>query len=196
MSTLSTNVNNSLKQYGYKVYTANQKLNLVSRKRNLQQINNQTEESILPLSWDICKLKSPALDIGTGAGFPGIPLNIVNPALNMTLLDSNRRKCAFLTGIVSNLQLSNVSVICSRAEEFSGATNNFKKYNTLVSRGVGKTNMMLNWAENLLNLQGELILWKDDSVKDELAEINQDIWETPQFLQCKSNLVLVRIVRK
>ncbi len=196
MSTLSVNVNNSLNQYGYLVYIANQKLNLVSRRSNLHDIMRQVEEAVLPMSWEVCKIKSPVLDIGTGAGIPGIPLKLADTSLNMNLLESNRRKCAFITNTVSNLKLSNVSVICSRAEVFADNSENTYRFMTVVSRGVGRLDQMLDWAERLLAERGELILWKDDSIRDELAEINRDIWESPQFLKCQSQLTLARVVRK
>ena len=196
MSTLSDNVDNSLKQYGYLIYTANQQLNLVSRKSNLQDINKQIEEAVLPYSWDVCNLNSPILDIGTGAGLPGIPIKLANSTADITLLDSNRRKCMFLKSTIPKLNLLNVSVVCERAEVYVNSNDNDNKFRTIVSRGVGNLSMMLGWAEKLLMNDGELILWKGESVKAELAEINQKKWKKPQFLSCNSQLVLVRIERK
>jgi|GEM_PF-3444936 len=196
MSTLSNIVDNSLKQYGHLIYNANQKLNLVSRKINLQDINNLIKEALLPSSWDVCNLASPILDIGTGAGLPGLPIKMANTATSITLLDSNRRKCNFLKTAISILNLSNVIVVCERAEVFANESDNITKYQTIVSRGVGKLGQMLDWADKMLKSDGELILWKGESVKAELAEIDQSIWEEPQYLSCSSQLVLVRIVRK
>lgn len=196
MSTLSDIVDNSLKQYGYLIYIANQQLNLVSRKSHIQDINKQIEEAILPHSWDVCKLNSPILDIGTGAGLPGMPIKLTDPDINMTLLDSNRRKSMFVKSIILKLKLSNVSVVCERAEVFVNKENNHNRFGTIVSRGVGNLYLMLDWAEKLLMKGGELILWKGESVKGELVEINQDIWKEPQFLSCNSQLILVRIVRR
>ena len=196
MSTLSENVDNRLKQYGYLIYIANQQLNIISRRNQRKTINKLIEEAVLPLTWNICSLESPLLDIGTGAGIPGIPIKLAIPQARMTLLDSNRRKCVFLTSAISELQLSDIEVNNERAEEYVNNSNNHQIFMTVVSRGVGKINLMLRWAEILLMPGGELILWKGDSIRDEMAEYNHNLWEEPQFLACGSDLVLGRIVRK
>ena len=196
MSTLLENVDNKLKQYGYLIYLANQRLNIISRKNQHQTIDKLISEALLPLSWRECQLLSPILDIGSGAGFPGIPLKLALPTARMTLLDSNRRKCAFLTSTIAKLQLSEMEIKNIRAEEYVNKSINHHKYMSVVSRGVGGLSLMLDWAEVLLESGGELILWKGESIRSEMAEYNRSIWEAPQYLICGADLVLTRIVRK
>lgn len=85
------------------------------------------------------------LDIGTGPGLPGIPLAISHPHLKFTLLDSNGKKTRFLDEVKRRLQLNNVEVVQSRAENYQPSLD----FDTLTSRAFSDVKQMLHWTKHL-----------------------------------------------
>ncbi len=96
------------------------------------------------------------LDVGSGAGLPGIPLAIVHPDLRVTLLDSNRKKAAFLSQAVSELRLVNVDVIAERIESWQTE----RRYDTIVSRAFAELGEFAAAAARLLDAGGLLLAMK------------------------------------
>ena len=96
------------------------------------------------------------LDIGSGAGFPGIPLNIINPDLEVTLLEPNLKKTAFLHHIIGTLQLSRISVVSMRLEDYARRANH-PLFTHAITRAVNLLSLM-NCVTPLLEDGGCLIL--------------------------------------
>lgn len=112
------------------------------------------------------------LDIGTGAGFPGLVLKIVYPNLNITLLDSNNKKTKFLSECIEKLNLENVTVINKRAEEF--AKENKEKFDLVTSRAVAHLRVLTELSLPFLKKNGYFIPMKSDYIK-ELEESKKTI---------------------
>src|SRR3981081_2110761 len=108
----------------------------------------------------ICSLipveKCRLADIGSGAGFPGLALKIACPELRLTLIESNKKKCAFLSEVVRGLELENVGVMPIRFEEARVAPD-FAELVT--ARAVGGFPDILRWAKAVLARRGHGILW-------------------------------------
>ena len=83
------------------------------------------------------------IDIGTGAGFPGIPLAIVNEKSNIVLLDSLNKRINFLNNVIQKLELSNVKAIHGRAEDLAKIVQHREKYDIVISRAVAPFNVLL-----------------------------------------------------
>ena len=117
------------------------------------------------------------LDIGSGAGFPGIVLKIFNPNIELTLMDSNNKKTKFLNELVNKLQLENVKVINDRAELY--IANHREEFDVVVSRAVAKTSILIELGIPYLKVQGRLIIMKasNDTLKEELNNCNK-IYDT------------------
>lgn len=98
------------------------------------------------------------LDIGTGAGFPGMVLAIFFPNSNFTLLDSNNKKTKFLKYLKEKLNISNVQIINSRAEDF--VRNNFEKFDVVTSRAVADLKILLELSLPALKIKGKFIPMK------------------------------------
>ena len=109
------------------------------------------------------------LDIGTGAGFPGLVLKIVFPELKIDLLDSTTKRCQFLQMVINKLELKNINVINSRAEEY--AKKNREKYDIVTSRAVAPLKHLLEYSIPLLKINGNFISLKSN-IEDELQNIN------------------------
>jgi 16S rRNA (guanine527-N7)-methyltransferase len=95
------------------------------------------------------------LDLGTGAGFPGLPLAIVNPMLEFVLMDSTAKKLAFVREAARALGLGNVSAAHARAERYSGP-----RAATVIARAVGDLARLCGWSEPLLAPGGSLVAMK------------------------------------
>ena len=85
------------------------------------------------------------IDIGTGAGFPGIPLAIVNEKSNIVLLDSLNKRINFLNNVIQKLELSNVKAIHGRAEDLAKIVQHREKYDIVISRAVAPFNILLEY---------------------------------------------------
>lgn len=110
---------------------------------------------------------SRVLDIGTGAGLPGIPLALARPALAFTLLDSNAKKTRFVTQAVHELGLKNVQVVQERVEKFHPA----EKFDTLIARAFASIPDMLAASRHLCAPRGRFLLMKGVFPQEELAVV-------------------------
>ncbi len=107
------------------------------------------------------------LDVGTGAGFPGLVLKIIFPNLKVTLLDSLNKRIVFLQSIIDELKLQDVVAIHSRAEDF--IVKNREKYDIVTSRAVARLNILSELCIPFVKLNGYFIPMKAD-LKEELLE--------------------------
>lgn len=118
----------------------------------------------LTISKTINLTNQSIIDLGTGAGFPGIVLKIFYPNINITLLDSTLKKCNFLKKVTEELNLSNVTIINERAEEYS--KNNRELYDVVVSRAVAPLKHLLEYGVPLLKINGLFISMKGNIEND------------------------------
>lgn len=107
------------------------------------------------------------LDVGSGAGLPGIPLAIASPTLTFTLLDKNSKKTRFLTQAIAELSLSNVQVVKESALDFHPS----QCFDSILSRAFGTLHMFVEMTEHLLCPDGVLIGMKGKYPKEELHDI-------------------------
>ena len=108
------------------------------------------------------------IDVGTGAGFPGIVIAIYFENINITLLDSLNKRLIFLEEVVKKLNLKNVNIVHARAEEFAHKDEYRNKYDLVVSRAVANLSNLLEYDVGYLKLNGKLLLLKGDNVNDEI----------------------------
>lgn len=107
------------------------------------------------------------LDVGSGGGFPGIPLAIRNPQLSVSLLERNSRKCSFLRHASMTLALSNVEVIEADVRELLATR---KSFDLITSRAVAKPAQIWSWCRKLLAVNGRLLLQSSRPVEDQLPQ--------------------------
>lgn len=109
------------------------------------------------------------LDIGSGAGFPGLVLKIIFPNLKIDLLDSTNKKCLFLQKVINELNLEKINVINARAEEYT--KTNREKYDIVTSRAVAPLKHLLEYSVPALKVDGYFISLKSN-IEEELKNIN------------------------
>jgi len=107
------------------------------------------------------------LDVGSGAGLPGIPLALAFPDKQFVLLDSNSKKTRFLRQVMYELNLKNIDVVHARCEQFQTE----KKFDTILSRAFASIKVMLEITQHLLAQQGQFLLMKGVYPEDEIREI-------------------------
>jgi 16S rRNA (guanine527-N7)-methyltransferase len=107
------------------------------------------------------------LDLGAGAGLPGIPLALVLPELQFVLLDSNRKKTRFLVQAVAELGLANVEVVAARAEDYRPGT----AFDTITARALAEIPQMITWSAPLLRAGGRYLFMKGVFPREELASL-------------------------
>ena len=121
-------------------------------------------DSLTPLKF--IKTGSKLLDIGSGAGFPGIPLKIVEPTLKVTLLDSVNKKVTFMKHIITELDLTDIEAIHSRAEDLAKTRKG--GFDVVISRALAGLSDFVKLGEPFLAKDGILIAMKGKNLDDEV----------------------------
>jgi len=110
------------------------------------------------------------VDVGTGAGFPGIPLKIIYPGMKITLVESVGKKAMFCQHIVRVLGLENVEVIQARAEDLGQKAEHREKYDCAVARAVAQMNVLVEYLLPLVKIGGMVLAQKGESAPAEAQE--------------------------
>jgi 16S rRNA (guanine527-N7)-methyltransferase len=108
------------------------------------------------------------LDLGTGAGFPGIPLKIVYPDLDITLLDSLKKRLIFLDDVIQILELKKIRTIHGRAEDYGRNIKYREQFDICVSRAVANLSSLSEYCLPFVKIDGHFIAYKAGKVKEEL----------------------------
>ena len=110
------------------------------------------------------------LDVGTGAGFPGIPLKIAFPELKVTLMDSLNKRLNFLNEVIKDLELDNVETVHSRAEDGGKNPLYREKYDLVVSRAVANLATLSEWCLPFTKVGGYFVPYKSNALSDEMTD--------------------------
>ena len=118
---------------------------------------------------------STVVDVGTGAGFPGIPLSIMNPTLKITLVDSLNKRLIFLQEVINELDLKNVELVHARAEEFGRNKKYREKFDVATSRAVANMATLSEYLLPLVKINGKVISMKAGNASQEIEDSKKAI---------------------
>lgn len=110
------------------------------------------------------------IDIGSGAGFPGLPLKIWNKNLNVILVDSTRKKIVFLEKVIEELGLTGIQAIWGRAEELGHDVSFREKFSIVTARAVAPLNVLLEYSLPFAAVNGKCVFMKGQKYQEEIAE--------------------------
>ena len=161
-----------IRQYLQLLLKWNQKINLTAEKDPEEILKKHVFDSL-----QYSRAFEPGfrvMDIGSGAGFPGIPLKIIFPELQLVLVESQRKRCSFLETVVRDLEMEQVKVFNARAEDISG--NQAGQFDLVIFRAVSGVQECLNLSERFLPSGGRVVLKKN------LGENLKQMVSDPRFL--------------
>jgi len=167
----------------------NAKINLLSRSSSEDTllknfIDSLTVVQLLP------ERGGMVLDMGSGGGFPGIPLKIACPNMQVSLLESSRKKTSFLKHIIRTLQLTEITVIHERAENLAGKDCYRNSFDMVLSKAAFKLPQFLALGAPFLRPGGVLMAMKGDQISDELAEAQSAAASAGLLLTATNSLTL------
>ncbi|MFQ5707931.1 MAG: 16S rRNA (guanine(527)-N(7))-methyltransferase RsmG [bacterium] len=166
---LSQTQQQQLAIYRLAVLSWNHKTNLISKRDPGQTVSRLIVESVALSRFDLFQKSLSVLDLGSGAGFPGVPLRIARPQLSVTLLDSKRMKCLFLRQVAAKFEFENLRVVCDRAEQAGKLSAFQKSFDVVVSRAVAPLPKLFAWSQPFLKPYGRLVAVKGSDLHEELA---------------------------
>lgn len=153
----------------------NEKINITSITDDVEIDIKHFIDSITPLTTEYLKENVKLVDIGTGGGFPGIPLKIMRKDLDILLLDSTMKRINFLNEVVNKLKLENIEPVHGRAEELGRDIKYREKYDVAISRAVASLNTLCEYCLPFVKIGGYFISMKGSDIEEELEEAKNSV---------------------
>lgn len=169
LSGFSEEMKSKLQKFMDLVLKENEVMNLTAITDYKEFIDKHFYDSLLPTEVIDFNNKK-IIDIGSGAGFPGIPLAIVFPNSKVTLLDPMNKRCVFLKKVVDELGLKNVVIICKRAEDIDSLLR--ESFDIVTARAVTNLRILVELTLPYLKNNGVLVAYKGIKYKEEINEAN------------------------
>ncbi|GCD09434.1 16S rRNA (guanine(527)-N(7))-methyltransferase RsmG [Clostridium tagluense] len=146
----------------------NEKVNLTAIKEDEEIVKKHFIDSIKVFKFKELKSAKNIIDIGTGGGFPGIPMKIIKPEINIVLLDSLNKRINFLNEVIKELQLKNIKAIHGRAEDFAQEAQYREKFDVAVSRAVANLTVLSEFCIPYVKVGGYFVAMKGPAVEEEI----------------------------
>ena len=158
-----------MEEYGNAVAEANEKFNLTRILSPEDMAKSHFVDSIDAARKGYFAEAKTVIDIGTGAGFPGVPLAIYLPQVQVTVMDSSEKKTNFIRESCEKLNIP-VQVVCGRSEELAREPQYFQKFDIAVARAVARLNVLLELVAPYVKMGGHFLAYKGSSALEEVEE--------------------------
>ena len=152
-----------LQEYAELLKTWNEKMNLTAITEYEEVLEKHFYDCIIPLK--NAYVQGSVLDVGSGAGFPGLVWKIMKPELQVTLLEPTGKRCTFLKEVISHLHLENILVVNERAEEF--VVDHRESFDVVTARAVANLNVLSELCVPLVKVGGYFYALKGAKGKEE-----------------------------
>lgn len=185
------------KMFAYKqlLMEWNEKMNLTAIEEDREIIYKHFIDSLI-VQKHIPAEGIKLIDIGTGAGFPGIPLKIINPSVRITLLDSLAKRLRFLDHIIHELALKEIETIHMRAEEGGRKTDLREQFDVAVARAVAPLAVLLEYCIPYIKTGGTFIAMKGNNANQEIIEAKNAIRQLGVEIEEVSEIEITEIDSK
>lgn len=148
----------------------------------------------------ICNISGRWMDMGTGGGFPGLPVKLLNPDICMVLVDASRKKIHFLKHVIRMLKMDGIQAIHGRVDDLHHDPDFLGRFNGILARGLAGLDQLMDLAVPLLAPKGTLYALKSPGAREEITDdlekkflIQWDDYELPDGKEVRS---LVRLTQK
>lgn len=165
---LTYEIKDKLNLYGNLLLEWNEKINLTAITEPQEVLYKHFYDCILFLKNVSLKKGATLIDVGTGAGFPGMVLKIVRPDLKITLLDSLNKRLVFLNDVIEKLGLTNIKTLHMRAEDAGKSKKCREQFDVATARAVANLPVLMEYCLPLVKKGGIFVSMKGPSVKDEV----------------------------
>ncbi len=152
----------------------NGKINLISRLDEENIYIRHILHSLTILKYIEIPARAKCLDIGTGGGFPGIPIKIANPEISMLLVDSIKKKVSVAEMMAKHTGLRKITAICSRVEDLEKNAQYKNSFNFIFARAVARMNELVGWTKNLIAENGKYVFLKGGPLDEEIYFLKRD----------------------
>ena len=155
-------------EYMMAILEKNKNVNLTAIKNEDEFLKKQIIDSLMLLTQKDVKQAKSIIDVGTGAGFPGIPLAIAMPNTEFLLIDSLKKRLIIIEELCEKFDISNVKIVHARAEMLGKTVEHREQYDLCVSKAVAPLNVLVEYCIPFVKLGGSLYAYKGGNVADEL----------------------------
>lgn len=157
---IDENIKNLFKSYYSLLLEYNSRFNITAITDEREVVIKHFIDSALGVEL----LKGETLaDVGSGGGFPAIPLKILKPELKVTLIEATEKKCEFLKTVADTLGLKDITVLCGRAEEFAKKSEYREKFDICTARAVARLNILSEYCLPFVKKGGIFLAYKGDA---------------------------------
>ena len=164
-----------LEKWAALLLEVNQKVNLISRKETEFLWEKQILPCLALLIFRKFSLDADVCDFGTGGGLPGMPLAIVRPDLQLTLLDSRHKKIEVVQQMIESLKLSNAQAVVGRGEELGKQRAWRQRFPQLTARAVAPLIDLVRWTADLRKAESVLHIYKGGEIKEEVFSLSKKV---------------------
>jgi 16S rRNA (guanine527-N7)-methyltransferase len=157
----------------------NEKFNLTALREPKHIALGHFADSIAPMTIDqVFESKhARVIDIGSGAGFPGLPLKIVNPEWRLSLVESVGKKCEFLKAVIHSMEMNHADVYYKRSEELGNDKDHREQYDFAFARALSSLSTLIEYGLPFLKVGGSLVAHRGRTAADEASRVNTALQE-------------------